>query len=146
MKEKIIHHVWYHLPNISWNVIIRERSGMIRFILLVYVNALFATESENISPRLTSSSKHFPKCNFAREIRHISFHISCICENKTIECTKTTSTEDVSTGVLEKKEYLRSKDKAKNDMMYQDIYNCICQNKKIKIYYPVCQTYSPTGV
>ena len=32
--------------------------------------------------------------------------------------------EDVSTGVglLEKKkEYLRSKDKAKNDMMYQDI-------------------------
>ena len=37
--------------------------------------------------------------------------------------------EDVSTGVLEKnKEYLRSKDKAKNDMMYQDRYNCICQN------------------
>ena len=33
--------------------------------------------------------------------------------------------EDVSTGVLEKnKEYLRSKDKAKNDE-YQDIYNCI---------------------
>ena len=28
------------------------------------------------------------------------------------------------------KEYLRSKDKAKNDMMYQDIYNCICQNTK----------------
>ena len=26
------------------------------------------------------------------------------------------------------KEYLSSKDKAKNDMMYQDIYNCICQN------------------
>ena len=39
--------------------------------------------------------------------------------------------EDVSTGVLEKnKEYLRSKDKAKNDMMYQDICNCICQNTK----------------
>ena len=31
--------------------------------------------------------------------------------------------EDGSTGVLEKnKEYLWSKDKAKNDMMYQDIY------------------------
>ena len=39
--------------------------------------------------------------------------------------------EDVSTGVIEKnKEYLRSKDKAKNDMMYQDIYNCICQIQK----------------
>ena len=43
-----------------------------------------------------------------------------------IESTKTTSMEDVSTGVREKnKEYLRSKDEAKNDMMYQDIYNCI---------------------
>ena len=39
--------------------------------------------------------------------------------------------EAVSTGVLDTiKEYLRSKDKAKNDMMYQDIYNCICQNTK----------------
>ena len=43
--------------------------------------------------------------------------------------------EDVSTGVLEKnKEYLRNKAKAKNDMMYQDIYNCICQNTKKEIY------------
>ena len=50
-----------------------------------YVKALFATGSENISLRLTSSSKHFPTCNFAREIRHISFHISCICESKTIQ-------------------------------------------------------------
>ena len=48
-----------------------------------------------------------------------------------IESTKTTSMEDVRTGVLEKnKEYLRRKDKAKKDMMYQDIYNCICQNTK----------------
>ena len=48
-----------------------------------------------------------------------------------IESIKTTSTEDVSTGVLEKnKECLRNKHKAENDMMYQDIYNCICQNKK----------------
>ena len=31
------------------------------------------------------------------------------------------------------KEYLRSKDKAKNDMMYQDINNCICHNTKIQI-------------
>ena len=46
-----------------------------------------------------------------------------------------------------KKEYLRSKDKAKNSMMCQDMYNCICQNtKKMKIYYPVCQTHSPTDV
>ena len=37
--------------------------------------------------------------------------------------------------------------KSNIDMMYQDIYNCICQNtKKMKVYYPVCQTYSPTGV
>ena len=40
-----------------------------------------STENENISPHLTSS---FPKCNFAREIPHISFRISCICESKTI--------------------------------------------------------------
>ena len=31
---------------------------------------------------------------------------------------------------LKNKEYLRSKVKAKNDMMYHDIYNCICQNTK----------------
>ena len=58
---------------------------MIHFIFLAYVKALFATESETISPRLTSSSKHFPKCNFAREIRHISFHISCIYESESQE-------------------------------------------------------------
>ena len=39
--------------------------------------------------------------------------------------------EDASTGVLEKnKEYLRSKDKANNDVMYQDIYSCKSQNTK----------------
>ena len=37
--------------------------------------------------------------------------------------------------------------KPKNDMMYHDIYNCICQNtKKYKIHNPLCQTYSPTVV
>ena len=40
--------------------------------------------------------------------------------------------ETVSTGVLDKniEQYLASKVKAKNlyDVMYQDIYNCICQN------------------
>ena len=58
------------------------------------------------------------------------------CISVSIESTKTTSMEDVSTGVLEKnKEFLRNKDKAKNDMMYPDIYSCICQNtKKMKIY------------
>ena len=35
--------------------------------------------------------------------------------------------EDVSTIVLEKK---IKKVKPKNDLMYQDIYNCICQNTK----------------
>ena len=55
---------------------------------------------------------------------------------------------NVSTGVREKiKNIQEVKIKPKNDMMYQDIYNCICQNAKImKTYYPVCQTYSPTGV
>ena len=39
--------------------------------------------------------------------------------------------EDVSTKVLEKnKEYLRSKVKAKNGIMYQDRYIFICQNTK----------------
>ena len=48
---------------------------------------------------------------------------------------------------MKKIEFLRSKGKAKNDMMYQNIDNCICQNtKKMKIYYPVCQTYGQTGV
>ena len=37
--------------------------------------------------------------------------------------------EDVSTGVFEKiKNIYEVKIKLKNDMMYQDIYNCICQN------------------
>ena len=30
---------------------------------------------------------------------------------------------------LKNNECLRSKDKDKNDMMYQDIYSCICQKK-----------------
>ena len=41
-----------------------------------------------------------------------------------------------STGVLDKKKNIIKdvKKKPKNDMMYQDIYNCICQNTtKIKI-------------
>ena len=36
--------------------------------------------------------------------------------------------------------------KPKNDMMFHDIYNCICQNTKNKIHNPLCQTYSPTVV
>ena len=48
-----------------------------------------------------------------------------------IESTKTTSMEDISTGVLEKIKNIKEvKIKPKNDMMYQYIYNCICQNKK----------------
>ena len=39
--------------------------------------------------------------------------------------------EDVSTGVLEKiKNIYEVKIKPKNDMMYHDIYDCICQNTK----------------
>ena len=48
-----------------------------------------------------------------------------------IESTKTTSMEDISTGVLEIIKNIKEvKIKPKNDMMYQDIYNCICQNTK----------------
>ena len=46
-----------------------------------------------------------------------------------IESIKTTSMEDVSTKVLEKKRIFK-KVKPKNDLMYQDIYNCMCQNTK----------------
>ena len=67
-----------------------------------------------------------------------------------VESMKTTSMETVSTGVLDqnKEHCLRSKQiKPKNHMMYEDIYNCICQNtKKMKIYNPLCETYSPTVV
>ena len=39
--------------------------------------------------------------------------------------------EDVSTGVHEKIQNIKEvKIKPKNDMMYQDIYNCICQITK----------------
>ena len=39
--------------------------------------------------------------------------------------------EDVSTGLLEKiKNIQEVKIKQKHDMMYQDIYNCICQNTR----------------
>ena len=52
-------------------------------------------------------------------------------------------------GIPEKTENIvyEVKIKPKNGMMYQDIYNCICPNTtKIKIYYPLCQTYSPSVV
>ena len=72
------------------------------------------------------------------------------CNKFHIESTKNASMEDVSTGVLEKIKNIKEvMIKPDIDMMYQDIYNCICQNvkmKKNKIYYPVFQTYSPTGV
>ena len=55
-----------------------------------------------------------------------------------MQSAKTTSMENVSAGVRDKNKehYSRCKDKAKNDMMYDDIYNCICQNtnKIMKIY------------
>ena len=53
----------------------------------------------------------------------------------TIESIKTTSMENVSTGVLKRiKNYIwEVVIKPKNDMMYQDIYNCICQNTKKNI-------------
>ena len=52
--------------------------------------------------------------------------------------------EDVRTGVLEKnREYLRSKDKAKNDMMYQNIYNCICQYTKNEYILSIMSNLQP---
>ena len=64
------------------------------------------------------------------------------------DSVKTTSVENVSTGVLDKNKehYLRCKDKAKSSMMYWDIHNCIHQNAKKKIYSPLCQTYNATIV
>ena len=49
---------------------------------------------------------------------------------------------------LKNKKYFRSKDiKPKNDMMYQDIYIiAYVKIQKMKVYYPLCQTYSPTVV
>ena len=64
-----------------------------------------------------------------------------------VESKKTTSTEDVSTGVLEKKKYLRSNDKAKKWYdVSRHIWLHMSKYKKKMIYYPACQTYSPTGV
>ena len=58
--------------------------------------------------------------------------------NGKVESIKTTSMETLSIGVLNKKCIIQEvKIKPKNDMMYQDL----CQNKRMKIYYPVCQTY-----
>ena len=56
-----------------------------------------------------------------------------------IESTRTMSMEDVSTWVLEKiKNIYEVKIKPKNYMMYQDIYNCICQNTiKMNVCYPL---------
>ena len=49
-----------------------------------------------------------------------------------IESLKTTSMETVSTGLLDKIKniLLEVNIKPKNDVMYQEIYNCICQNTK----------------
>ena len=49
-----------------------------------------------------------------------------------IESAKTTSTENVSTEVLDKNKehYLRCTDKAKKSIWYIKIYNCIYQNAK----------------
>ena len=52
-----------------------------------------------------------------------------LSDSNLIESIKTTSMEDVSTRVLEKKGIFK-KVKPKTDLMYQDIYNCICQNTK----------------
>ena len=64
-----------------------------------------------------------------------------------VESTKTTSMEDVRTGVLElNKEYLRSQDKAKKCYDVSRHIIAYVKIKKMKIYYPLCQTYSPTVV
>ena len=54
------------------------------------------------------------------------------------ESTKTMSMEDASTGVLEKIKNIQDvKIKPKNDMMNNDICNCICQNRKKKWRYTI---------
>ena len=44
-----------------------------------------------------------------------------------IESINTTSMEDASTRLLEKIKNIKE-GKTENDLMYQDIYNCICQD------------------
>ena len=66
-----------------------------------------------------------------------------------MESMKTTSMEAISTGVLDKNKehYLRSKDKA--EKLYDVLRHVqlhMSKDKKIKIYNPLCQTYSPTFV
>ena len=69
--------------------------------------------------------------------------------SKPIESMKTTSMETVNVGVLDKNKehYLRSKDNAESSYDVLRHNDCICQNtNKMKIYNPLCQTYSPTVV
>ena len=54
-----------------------------------------------------------------------------IIHHSPLESTNTTSMEDVSTRVLEKINNIEEVNiKPKHYMMYQEIYNCICQNTK----------------
>ena len=57
-------------------------------------------------------------------------HLSCKITK--IGSIKTTSVENVSIGVLEKirRDISEVKIKPENDMLYQSIYNCTCQNTK----------------
>ena len=55
--------------------------------------------------------------------------------------------EDVSTGVLERiKNILEVKIKPNNGYIIKTYMIAYVKIQKNKIYYPVCQTYSPTGV
>ena len=67
-----------------------------------------------------------------------------------IESMKTTSLETVSTGVLDKNKehYLRSKGKAEKsyDVLRYIKLHMSKYEKNMKIYNPLCQTYSPTVV
>ena len=62
---------------------------------------------------------------------------------------KTTSMETVSTGVLDKNKehYLRSKHKAEKSYdILRHMQLHMSEYKKMKIYNPLCETYSPTIV
>ena len=66
-----------------------------------------------------------------------------------IESVKTTSMENVSTGVLDKNKehYLRNKDEAKKSYaVLRHIQLHLSKYKKMKTNCPLCQTYSPTIV
>ena len=72
--------------------------------------------------------------------RPVVFCINCVSNGKYKDCVWGRC---LYKSTWKNKEYLRSKDNAKTDMMYQDIYNCICQNTKNEDVLPIMSSLQP---